>query len=179
MFWYFLRHIRYKSDCLASVEEMNQNYEGFHRLDRSSSPSLMNDVSAVSVTLPCRLDIKQDLKLAAIFTICSEVSTRCPDRHKATGPCLVYQKHLAAKIVFFFINQEWQERRDWSCPIWSPWTGTVWILSCFWQIGLWTLKHNRPDYNPGLPHGPSHIYTTGSSSWGSWLPRLVPRWLSG
>ena len=76
--------------------------------DRSPSPSLMNDVSAVSVAAQCRLDIKWNLKLAAIFTFCSEVSTHCPDRHKATEPCPVYQKHPAAKIIFFFINQDWQ-----------------------------------------------------------------------
>lgn len=82
--------------------------EWFHLLDRSPPPPLVTDVSAVSLAVPCRLDIKHNLKPAAIFTICSEVSTHCPDRHKATEPCLVYQKHLTAKIIFFSINQDWQ-----------------------------------------------------------------------
>lgn len=82
--------------------------EWFHLLDRRTSPSPVNDVSAVSRTVPCRLDIKHDLKLAAILRICSEVFTHWPDRHKATAPCPVYQKQLAARIRFFSINQDWQ-----------------------------------------------------------------------
>lgn len=95
--------------------------EWFHLPDRSSLPSPVKDVSVVNLSIPCRLDFKQNLKVSTIFAICSKVSTHCSDRHKATEPCLVYQKHLAAKIIFFSINQDWQSRkighepRDRSC----------------------------------------------------------------
>lgn len=73
--------------------------------------SVGNDVSAVRATVPCRLDMKLNLRTAAIFTICSAVSTDSLDRHKAREPCLVYQKHLSAKIIFFLDKPGLTERK--------------------------------------------------------------------
>ena len=82
------------------------------------------------------------LETGCHFTICSEVSTHCPDRHKATEACLVYQKISYCQNHLFLHKPGLTERKDWSCPIFSL------ILSCFWQIGMWELKHIRPDYSP-------------------------------
>lgn len=91
----------------------------------------------VSCQRNCTMKItyQTQLQTGCNLTVCSDVSTHCPGRYKATGPCLVYQETSCCQTPLFLHELGLTDRRDWSCPISSSWTGSVLIRSSFWQIG--------------------------------------------
>ena len=86
--------------------------EGFRLLDGSSSPSPLNDVSAVSGTVPCRLDFNLNLELD-LCAICSQVSTQCSCRQRQRGVPGLPKASCSQNHVFF--HEPWlREWKDWS-----------------------------------------------------------------
>ncbi len=108
-------------------------------LDSSASPSLVSDVSAVSPAQPCRLDLKQNFYslLRSLHTLFWQTQG-----HWAVP---VLPKGSCCQNRIFLHKAGLTERRHWTCPALGPWTEMVWILSCFWQIGLWQLEYIRPE----------------------------------